>query len=99
VISVVFERDTRNMTVKVSDTGPGIPECELDSIFDRFFQHDASKSKGGTGLGLSICMEIIKLHNGTIHACNNEDVGASFIFSVPLGREPAGNGNGNENKQ
>jgi signal transduction histidine kinase len=99
VISIVFERDNRNITVKVSDRGPGIPECELDSIFDRFFQHDASKSKGGTGLGLSICMEIIKLHNGTIHACNNDDVGASFIFSVPLGHEPAGNGNGNENKQ
>lgn len=95
VISVVFEHDSRNISVKVSDRGSGIPENELDSIFDRFFQPGASKSKGGSGLGLSICMEIIKLHNGTIHACNNDDVGASFIFSVPI----VGEGVGNEDKQ
>ncbi len=84
VISVSFEHDKGDVIVKVSDEGPGIPENELDSIFDRFFQAELTKSKGGTGLGLSICMEIIKLHNGTIYAYNNDDVGASFIFSVPL---------------
>lgn len=95
VISVAFERDSRNISVKVSDRGPGIPENELDNIFDRFFQPGVSKAKGGSGLGLSICMEIIKLHNGTIHACNNDDVGASFVFSVPI----AGGGAGDEVKQ
>ncbi|MFA6293740.1 MAG: HAMP domain-containing sensor histidine kinase [Victivallales bacterium] len=83
-IRVSFEQDKGSVLVKVSDEGLGIPENELDSIFDRFFQAELTKSKGGTGLGLSICMEIIKLHNGTIYACNNDDVGASFIFSVPL---------------
>lgn len=87
VISVTFEHDNRYISARISDKGPGIPENDLDSIFDRFFQSEVSKSKGGSGLGLSICMEIIKLHNGTIYAYNNDDVGASFIFSVPPGGE------------
>jgi len=99
VISVTFEHDKDNISVKVSDEGPGIPEYDMDNIFDRFFQSDATKGKVGTGLGLSICEEIIKIHNGTIRACNNADAGASFVFSVPVGRDRAGNGGGNENKQ
>ena len=92
-ISVAFEHDKGNILVKVSDRGPGIPEHELDSVFDRFFQAELTKAKGGTGLGLSICMEIIKLHNGTIYAYNNDDVGASFVFSVPIDGGRAGNEN------
>jgi signal transduction histidine kinase len=98
VISVAFGQDNGRISVKISDEGPGIPEYDLDNIFDRFYQSDVTRGKIGTGIGLSICMETIKLHNGTIYACNNSKTGASFVFSVPVGPDYCVNENGNENK-
>jgi signal transduction histidine kinase len=74
-----------SVRVQVRDEGMGIPEEDLESIFDKFIQSSRTHSKsGGTGLGLSICREIIEGHGGTIHARNNPDRGASFIFTLPL---------------
>lgn len=72
--------------IRVSDEGPGIPQDELDHIFDKFSQSSATKSNaGGTGLGLSICREIVQGHHGTVHAKNRHPNGCTFIVNIPQG--------------
>ena len=70
--------------LRVSDEGPGIPQDELDQIFDKFSQSSATKSKaGGTGLGLSICREIVNGHHGTVYAENRHPKGCTFVVNIP----------------
>ena len=72
------------LSVMVSDQGVGIPEHELEQVFDKFVQSSKTKSgAGGTGLGLAICREIIEGHNGNIQAKNNLQGGATFTFVIP----------------
>ena len=67
------------------DEGIGIPEQELESIFDKFIQSSKTKTgQGGTGLGLAISKEIIDAHRGTISAVNPIQGGAQFSFIIPL---------------
>jgi len=70
---------------EVSDDGRGIPAENLDSIFGRFAQVDASDSreKGGTGLGLAICRSIVEQHGGRIWAQSEPGQGATFSFVLP----------------
>jgi len=68
----------------VGDEGPGIPEAELEAVFDKFIQSSKTKSgAGGTGLGLPICQEILKAHGGRIWAENRDPNGAIFSFVIP----------------
>lgn len=77
----IDNRDYPVLRIRIADQGVGIPEDELDSIFDKFIQSSKTKTgAGGTGLGLSISNDIIKAHHGKIWAENNPDGGASFIF-------------------
>jgi signal transduction histidine kinase len=70
--------------VAVKDEGIGIPENELESIFNRFSQSEKTRNKfGGSGLGLAICWEIVRAHNGKIWAENNPEGGATFKFLLP----------------
>ncbi|MBI9011558.1 MAG: HAMP domain-containing histidine kinase [Clostridiales bacterium] len=71
----------QKIIIEIIDTGVGIPESELNNIFDRFYRLDSSRSKetGGHGLGLSIAKEIIEEHSGTISVDSTEDVGTKFI--------------------
>ena len=70
--------------IRVMDQGIGIPEEELDSVFDKFVQSSKTKTgAGGTGLGLAICKEIIKGHNGRIWAEHNPEGGATFSVMLP----------------
>jgi len=69
----------------VADRGTGIPEGELERIFDRFVQGSTTRrGVGGTGLGLTICREIVLAHGGTICAHNREGGGAEFEVLLPL---------------
>lgn len=71
-------------TLSVVDHGIGIPEGELEHIFDKFVQSSKTKTgAGGTGLGLSICREIVLAHRGRIVACNNAEGGAAFTVTLP----------------
>jgi signal transduction histidine kinase len=73
--------------IRVRDAGIGIPEDELESVFDKFVQSSKTKTgAGGTGLGLAICREIILAHQGDIHAENNPApaVGATFVLLLPV---------------
>ena len=75
------------LAIIVSDQGIGIPESELNTVFDKFVQSSKTKTgAGGTGLGLAITKEIIERHGGEIRAKNNADGGASFIFKLPVAK-------------
>jgi two-component system, OmpR family, sensor histidine kinase BaeS len=82
-ISIKLEQSDQ-IKLEVRDSGPGIPEDQLERIFDRFHRIDASRSRasGGTGLGLAIVRTLVELHRGTVKASNAPDGGA--IFCVVL---------------
>ena len=73
------------IAIRFIDAGVGIPEGELESIFDKFVQSSSTKTgAGGTGLGLAICRAIVAEHRGTIVAQNNPGNGACFVVTLPL---------------
>ena len=73
------------VTVTISDTGPGIPEERMGSIYEPFF---TTKGERGTGLGLAICKKIIETHKGTIQAANRKTGGAVFTVRIPTCEQP-----------
>lgn len=73
-----------HVTVRINDTGGGIPEEAFQNIFNPFFTTKSS----GTGLGLSICRKIIEGHGGTIHIVNNIGTGITIYIHLPL-QKPA----------
>jgi PAS domain S-box-containing protein len=91
-IAVGVTSDLDHALFTVRDSGRGIPAGELDSIFDRFNQVDASdaREKGGTGLGLAIARGIVEHHGGQIWAESVAGQGATFRFTLSLGREGGG---------
>ncbi|MBS4047742.1 MAG: response regulator [Alphaproteobacteria bacterium] len=76
---------------EIEDTGPGISQAALNSIFERFSQEDASTSRrfGGTGLGLAICRRLCQLLGGEIDCKSEQGRGSLFWFEIPaeLGEE------------
>jgi len=70
---------------RVCDRGRGIPADQLESIFERFHQVDASDSRqmGGTGLGLAICRSIVQQHGGKIWVESVLSEGSTFSFTIP----------------
>jgi PAS domain S-box-containing protein len=76
----------------VTDNGRGIPPDQLDSIFERFNQVDASdaREKGGSGLGLAIARGIVESHGGHLWAESTPGQGSSFCFTLPLAGAGAG---------
>jgi len=88
IIDVISFKKADSIVVSVRDQGVGVPENELENIFDKFVQSSKNKnSSGGTGLGLPICREIISAHKGRIWAENNPDSGANLSFEIPLSLE------------
>lgn len=73
-----------SIIMTIADSGPGIPEAELDSIFHPFTESSLTQSRaGGTGLGLAIARKIILRHKGTVVAKNNPGGGAIFVITLP----------------
>jgi Signal transduction histidine kinase len=64
----------------ISDTGKGVPEKDLNKIFEPLFTSDPSRRI--SGLGLSICKEIVEIHGGYIYARNNQEKGLDVIFTI-----------------
>jgi signal transduction histidine kinase len=74
------------LIVSISDNGIGLPEAELEQIFERFFRvnNKLKRSTPGAGLGLYICKMIVEAHGGHIWARNRIQGGSIFSFSLPL---------------
>ena len=72
--------------IEIEDEGPGIPETELEHIFEPFVRLEGSRNKetGGIGLGLAIARSIVKGHGGTIQAQNKVDGGLKVIIKLPV---------------
>jgi len=86
-ITVSARVERRELIISVADQGLGIPEAELDKIFDRFHrvQTGVSRGIGGTGLGLAICKGLVEAHGGHISAESaGEAQGSTFCFTLPL---------------
>jgi signal transduction histidine kinase len=75
----------RQVEVRVSDTGIGIPAAERSKVFDAFYQVDSSSTReyGGTGLGLSIVRRIVDAHGGQVRVEGNEPSGTVFVVTLP----------------
>ncbi len=73
------------LKVNVHDTGSGIPEKDINRIFERFYRIDKARSRelGGTGLGLSIVKHIVELHGGQAGVESTEGLGSAFWFTLP----------------
>ncbi|ADW18942.1 histidine kinase [Desulfobulbus propionicus DSM 2032] len=82
--------ETITLHARIRDTGIGIPEEKLESIFEAFRQADGSTTReyGGTGLGLSICRKIAALMHGHVWAESELDVGSTFHFTATLNKAP-----------
>lgn len=74
------------LQIQVSDTGIGIPEKQLDHIFDRFFQISGTENneRQGTGIGLALVNELVNLHQGTISVASELGSGSRFTVQIPL---------------
>jgi two-component system phosphate regulon sensor histidine kinase PhoR len=79
------ELDDRQIFI-IEDTGIGIPQNDINRIFERFYTVDKSRSRrvGGTGLGLSIVKHIVLLHKGNIEIESEVNKGTRFIISIPF---------------
>lgn len=72
--------------VAVSDDGAGIPQRDLERIFERFYRVDVARSRatGGTGLGLSIVRHVVESHGGSVEVTSRFGVGSTFTIALPL---------------
>ncbi len=77
---------TDKVTVRVSDSGIGIPKEDLSKVFEEFTQVDASTTRkvGGTGLGLPISRHFIEMHKGQIWVESEFGTGSTFSFAIPI---------------
>jgi len=75
-----------HVEVSVSDSGPGIPEDDLEKVFQRFYQGagNAGKKFKGTGLGLAIARHIVEAHQGAIWVESRAGQGSTFVFTLPI---------------
>jgi signal transduction histidine kinase len=82
-INLTCRRDIDEVVFAVADTGPGIPEDVLQTVFNRFESHGPSGRKSGAGLGLSIVDSFVKLHNGSVSVESREGSGTTVICRLP----------------
>jgi len=84
-ITVYVGNQGKDAVIRVADTGIGIPEKDLDRVFERFYRVDKARSRqmGGTGLGLSIAKEIAESHKGSISVKSEYGKGTEIIIILP----------------
>jgi two-component system, OmpR family, phosphate regulon sensor histidine kinase PhoR len=80
--------DARTVTIRVTDTGIGIPARDLPHVFDKFYRvkSNATKEIAGTGLGLSITRSLVEAYGGRIRVESIEGAGTTFVVELPLVR-------------
>ncbi len=90
-VGIKAEGSEGYVKVFVVDTGIGIPDDEVDRVFERFYQVEShlTRRHGGMGLGLSIAKAMIEMHNGQIWCESKEGVGSLFCFMLPISEAKA----------
>jgi two-component system, OmpR family, sensor histidine kinase BaeS len=85
-VTVTVASAGKQATIRVLDTGPGLPEDSIPYVFDRFYRADKSRSRGegGSGLGLAIARQLARAHQGDLSAANHPSGGAEFSLTLPL---------------
>lgn len=96
-ITIIGRRSKGELRVTVADEGIGIPEEDLERIFERFQRTDraAVKKVKGVGLGLFICKAIVEIHGGRIEVASKVGKGSQFTFTLPLGQSGQASEDGN----
>ena len=86
-ICVSLRGGDRQVQLRVSDTGAGIPGAELPHLFERFYRVEGSRGRSyeGSGIGLSLVQELARLHGGDVHVESTVGQGSVFSVSLPLG--------------
>ena len=79
----VDEKEKQFIEITVRDTGRGIPEKNLNRIFQRFFQSDDEAKDSGTGIGLALVKELVNLHKGKIDVFSKSGKGTKFTVRIP----------------
>ena len=84
-VKVSLDADHQNVFISVADTGIGIPEDEVNRIFERFYRVDKTRDRetGGTGLGLSIVKHAMQLHHGRIELESTPGTGTTIRAIFP----------------
>jgi len=90
-IEVRVESTGSAAKIRVLDRGPGVPEAELERIFEPFYRTDKSRDhrQDGQGIGLAITARVMELHGGRVTARNRAEGGLEIALELPLGREAA----------
>lgn len=85
-IQISLWEEQEYAVIEIKDTGIGIPQNQIDKIFDRFFRSDNAKASNlpGMGLGLALVKWIIDLHHGEISVSSEVNKGSSFILKIPV---------------
>jgi len=82
-VSVALEQ--QKVAIRIRDHGPGIPDAELESVFEPFYRLETSRSRdtGGTGLGLTIALNIAENHHGQLQLRNLPEGGLEVLLELP----------------
>jgi two-component system sensor histidine kinase SenX3 len=85
-VTVTSKVEDGIVDISVTDQGIGIPDTDLDRIFERFYRVDPARSRltGGTGLGLSIVKHVALKHGGEVKVWSAENVGSTFSLRLPI---------------
>ena len=89
-VTVRVAPGVETIDISVSDEGIGIPQSDIDRIFERFYRVDRARSRGtgGTGLGLSIVRHVMNNHGGSVNVTSQEGEGSTFVLTL---LRPSGN--------
>ena len=95
-IRITLSHSPHHVRIAIKDSGKGIQEEKLETIFQRFYQSTTTSydRNVGTGIGLDLTRSLVELHYGTITAANNKTLdeadwkeGSQFLITLPLGNE------------
>ena len=91
VVEVRGRQDGEWVEISVRDRGIGIPEADLEHIFERFYRVEGAKARhlGGSGLGLAIVRHVVGTHGGEVRVESQEGEGSTFVLRFPAGPSPA----------
>lgn len=90
-ILITITKETNNVIITINDNGEGIPQKDINKIFDIFYQSENSQTSlpgmTGSGIGLALVKSIIQMHHGNIKVESKLNEGSTFILTLPLGNK------------